>query len=424
MSKFIDSTGLTHLWGKIKNTFVAQEDGKGLSTNDFTNEDKARLDSIEVTTAASHYEGVRDNGETDSAAIARILAAAGATAAKDDTLVIKTLISDDKYSYTAFVYDGEKWAAMDGNYDAENVYFNKDIIITKAWGNITIPQGSGKATIPSNGKNVPDMLEAVLSQDQIPATKQPGVTVKISNGASSTPSGNAISVEAGTSITPKYQATLSAGGYTFGPATGVTATSWSIEDTKGNSSTESSGTFTAFKIAAGETYKVTATATHNGGAIPVTALEKEYPAGQIQAGSKSNSSPSITGYREGYFIGSLEDACVTGPADNKVVNITSAQIRSAAKKKGGNYSSGSVTWTVPVGAATVFIAVPSDKTGMTKVLNTTVNADMTTSFASTTVKVAGADGDTSSDYAADYTVWAYSPAEAYGSTANVTITLG
>ena len=61
---------------------------------------------------------------------------------------------------------------------------------------------------------------------------------------------------------------------------------------------------------------------------------------------------------------------------------------------------------------------------LAKVLNTTVNADMTESFIKQTVKVAGADNDTSSKYAKDYNVWVYTPAEAYGSTAALTITLG
>lgn len=59
MAKYLDSTGLTHLWAKIKNyvatyitglklgdTYVAKEDGKGLSTNDYTTEEKTKLAGI------------------------------------------------------------------------------------------------------------------------------------------------------------------------------------------------------------------------------------------------------------------------------------------------------------------------------------------------------------------------------------------
>lgn len=57
-----------------------------------------------------------------------------------DTAVVKALIADDpekpansKYSYTAYVYNKNKetpgWEAMDGNYNAKNVYFSDDIML-------------------------------------------------------------------------------------------------------------------------------------------------------------------------------------------------------------------------------------------------------------------------------------------------------
>lgn len=36
MAKYLNETGLSYFWGKLKAYFVAQEAGKGLSTNDFT----------------------------------------------------------------------------------------------------------------------------------------------------------------------------------------------------------------------------------------------------------------------------------------------------------------------------------------------------------------------------------------------------
>lgn len=43
MSKYLDNTGLSYFWQKIKNTFVKQEAGKQLSSNDFTDEEKQKL---------------------------------------------------------------------------------------------------------------------------------------------------------------------------------------------------------------------------------------------------------------------------------------------------------------------------------------------------------------------------------------------
>ena len=43
---------------------------------------------------------------------------------------------EEKYEYTAYVYEHPEWIAMDGNYNAENVYFDSDIIVTTKVGTI------------------------------------------------------------------------------------------------------------------------------------------------------------------------------------------------------------------------------------------------------------------------------------------------
>ena len=48
MLKFFDLSNLSYFWGKIKETFVMKEAGKGLSTNDFTNDEKSKLAGIEA----------------------------------------------------------------------------------------------------------------------------------------------------------------------------------------------------------------------------------------------------------------------------------------------------------------------------------------------------------------------------------------
>lgn len=50
MSKYLDNNGLLYLWGKIKSIVggkVDKVDGKGLSTNDFTDADKSKLSGLE-----------------------------------------------------------------------------------------------------------------------------------------------------------------------------------------------------------------------------------------------------------------------------------------------------------------------------------------------------------------------------------------
>ena len=53
--KYLDNAGLTQVWDAANDTFVAQEEGKGLSANDFTDEMKEKVNNAanaeEVATA-------------------------------------------------------------------------------------------------------------------------------------------------------------------------------------------------------------------------------------------------------------------------------------------------------------------------------------------------------------------------------------
>lgn len=54
LDKVLDDNGVLYLWNKIKAFFVAKEDGKGLSTNDYTDAEKTKLAGIEVH--ANYYK--------------------------------------------------------------------------------------------------------------------------------------------------------------------------------------------------------------------------------------------------------------------------------------------------------------------------------------------------------------------------------
>lgn len=59
MSKYLDNTGLSYFWQKIKSTFVKQEAGKQLSTNDFTNEEKQKLASLSTDIIITAQDGTK-----------------------------------------------------------------------------------------------------------------------------------------------------------------------------------------------------------------------------------------------------------------------------------------------------------------------------------------------------------------------------
>ena len=315
-----------------------------------------------------------------------------------DTAIVKTAIYTDaeneannKYSYTGYVYNGTAWTAMDGNYNADNVYFSDDMLVTKEIGYITLNNGQG--TIPSKGKNLSEVFEAMFVKEQNPTTTQPSVSLTFSE---------AKAYEVGTVVSPTYSAKFNAGSYTYGPATGVTVTSWEISDTAGNTASTASGSFDDVTVADNTNYKITAKANHTAGAIPLTNKKNEYAAGKIAAGNKTKVSGAITGYRS-FFYGVLDTSSAEAP-------LTSAIIRGLTN--GGAYNA-SKTFTLN-GSATakrIVIAVPSNSTraGLKEVILTSaMNTPVTDSYVKTTaaVKVEGVNGAT----AIDYTVWTYEPA--------------
>lgn len=338
--------------------------------------------------SAAHYEGVRADGESDNNVITRVLTAAGVTAEKDDIFVVKALIADGKYSYTAYVYDGSVWAAMDGNYSAENVYFADDLTYTAAIGVLTVPS-SGSGTISASGKNVRDVLASILAKEKNPSTTQPAVTITCTQlGA----------YEVGTSVTPAYVATLSAGSYTYGPATGVEATEWSVTDGTATKDT-ANGTFDVLTVGDSTNYGITATATHGDGAVPVTNIGNAYAAGKIAAGSKSGtayksasakSTTKITGYRNSFY----------GTLTAKDGELNSALVRGLSGKSGKALAAGnSFNLSIPVGAIRVVFAYPATLRDVSSVQDVNgMNAEVKTAFTKTVVSVEGANGYQAIDY--------------------------
>ena len=60
-NKLLDENRLAQLWGLIKGKFVQAETGKGLSTNDFTTDEKNKLANIEAGAKENIIEGIAVN---------------------------------------------------------------------------------------------------------------------------------------------------------------------------------------------------------------------------------------------------------------------------------------------------------------------------------------------------------------------------
>ena len=224
--------------------------GDGVHT--FSQIDKYFVSFDEVTKAiteatknlhtADVYEAEVDLGADKLAA----LKALATNPFKGDFGIVKEKLSPEgKYQYTAYIYDGANWAAMDGNYDAENVYFQKDITITAPIGVQTIPS-SGSKVLPTTGKNLKQVFDMIVAEEKNPSTTQPTVSLNSSNiGAK----------EVGTNIAIAYSFATNPGSYTYGPATGVTFSGYEATF-NGETLNTASGTFTSVQVVDGTSLSI------------------------------------------------------------------------------------------------------------------------------------------------------------------------
>lgn len=339
-----------------------------------------------------------------------------------DIAVVKTLISEGKYSYTSYVWNGSAWAAMDGNYNAENVYFDEDLISTYAIGNISLTNGQG--TIASTGKNLKEVWSAVFQKESNPTVDKPTVTLTATSNSEG---------EVGTTFNLPT-ATLKVtdiGSYTYGPTdTGVRFPIGSLTLKQSDKTTNSVSNTSEYKkdntitLTASDTkgttygdsaitYSFEATSKYkpNENVIPVTNLGNERPTQRIGYGATTNADGTITltvtgtpksttytGFRKMFW----------GTMQSKPETMSSADIRGlgglkdSAKANGVKTATGEKSLTIPVGAKRVVIAVPSART-MSKVLDVNdSNANIVGSFSSTKVQVNGSNNYTAAEYTVYY----------------------
>ena len=369
--------GTAH-WEDLKYSGVDEDTIKGII-------DKNRDNFTEVTP---------NEGESDAQALARMIT----NPKKGDMAVVIRIIAGDKKSYTAYVHNGTAFTAMDGNYSADNVYFDEDLTYTVQFGTLAKPAGSAK--FAATGKNVTQVLSALMAQEANPDKTNPAVSFSAQGGFGT--------VEIGTKRNLTYTAALSAGSYTYGPDTGITAQSWEVSCTGvADKKTTATGTFENI-VAEATAKKITAKATYGDGAIPVTNLGNAYAAGQIKAGSATANSNELKGVRYMFWGPMTED-----------IALNSASIRALSHKEAAANKT-LATFGAGAGAKKVVVAVPAGYKVNKVIMPSALNADVTALFVKqgTQIQVNGAE-----NYAATaYDVYVYQPASIdAGETYTVTI---
>jgi hypothetical protein len=315
-------------------------------------------------------------------------------------IVIKDLIADNVYSHTGYVFDGEHWSAMAGNYNAENVYFNNDFIFTENVGTVEVPADIGNVTVEAKGKNLKQFLSTLFAEEKSPVVTEPSATIALGS--------NTTSYEVGSTYSPSYTITFNGGSYSYGPAYTNVQPTYSVSDTKGNISALVADTFDPFTIEDSITYKITAKIDYSQGDIPLTNLGNPDEDSRIKAGTLTAvSSKTVSGYRKSFY----------GVLNHKdEYSIRSLNSSTSALKNGSSF-----TINLKADTKRVVIAYPASLQNLSSVLDyNDSNANIVEGFGEPEiVAVEGANGYD----AIDYKVYVLPFAEPYGTSNKFTVTI-
>lgn len=352
-------------------------------------------------TEERYFEVTPSAGQSHEDAIAA--AVNGVELNAGDIAIVKEVISGTTYQYTAYVFNGTAWAATDGNYSASNVYLKEDVTVTTKTGELAVN------TKIAAGTSLQDMLVQMLSQSKDPSKTAPSITA-----FSVTNNGSGDTFEAGTSITPKWESTFSAGSYTYKSTadkdsivpvsgTGVAATGWSITQDGAEIGSTEDGVGAEFVLGdSNVTFK--AKATYGAGNYALTNLNK-LPATDVRiaAGTTPEKSDTIYSFRK-MFAGGVTDA----------VEITSDVVRGLAT--GVQATTAATEFSAKVGDTKLIFAYPATLSTKEPTFEYfTMSWEGFAGFTkqTTTVNVADVRGGENGQKA--YTVYTYTPAGAFES---------
>lgn len=282
-----------------------------------------------------------------------------------DIGIVKAPISEGKYQYTAYVFNGSEWAAMDGNYSASNVFLKNTITLA---GDFDKVGNYSKGDTIAAGTSLESVLSGILQQELEPSVDYPSVSISANGGSG----------EVGSSYTvpTAILKVTDVGSYTYGPATGISfaignmklaegsdpATATNYVTNTGAMVENSTLTLKASgdKVLYADTsksYTFSGVGIYTDGAIPKTNLNNDCASKQIKSDSVeiANKTVSFFGYRYAFAGGT------------SAASIDSAVVRSMEAKKNSKTSmdaeSEALTFSAAAGTTKVFFAYPSTWSG-------------------------------------------------------------
>lgn len=279
--------------------------------------------------------------------------------------------------------------------NATNIDLTNNIIVTT-------PVGNYKKGQTVNAADLQTILMDMLSTDSDVSVNQPSISITLNNSGTK---------EVGSTFTPTYSVSKNVGAYgvtaSGSQATGVkfdtaTVTEAGRPSGENSSKTADSGSFDSFIVTDTTSYKLNVSASHSAGTegLPKTYLGKDQSKDAIQAGTKSNNSGAVTGYRA-MFYGML--------ADTDALN--SDKIRTLTN--GGIPSGRTITFKAADLASVKKFVVAIPASSNLKITSAKITSSMGADALSNYVRqekdigVEGADGYKTTK---PYKVWVYQPA--------------
>lgn len=313
----------------------------------------------------NEYEKISVCYETNISSKNYILSTLKENANNGDFLIIKTPINIDlsatpdestKFSYTAYVYSSgvDNWTAMDGNYNAENVYFDSDFLAAGEYtqiGNIE-KDINGTYQINSKGKSVKDLFTTIFTKTLQPTITEPTVSISLLQSGI---------LSVGQRVTPSYTINFSGGKYQYGPTdTGVTVSSLIIRDsnnvlvTKTNPTFPVTGTLNSITINENTNYSISISASYTDGVFANNNLGDETDS-YIKGKTITKTSSTIKSYIP-YYISVIPKT---------ITNITDETIKQYSVFSG--ICNNSITKNLIVGEhqsnpKAIVVAVPNETT--------------------------------------------------------------
>lgn len=352
----------------------------------------------EIVTASSAkiLQTIIASGETHDEAIDRIVKNSNIKPQTGDIVILQELIyGSNNYQRIAYIYNIDKWIALDGNYNAEKVYLSEDLTITADVG-VQKLNGAGSKTLNTAGKNLKEILNLLLVERKLPTYTPPAATIVCEQAGE---------YEVGTVITPSYTATFNPGSYSYDPKnyTGVEINSWTATfNSKTLNSNE--GSFESIVLTDDFEKNITVSINHTAGIAPKDNLgndivnEDELQVCQIPSGTKTANSKSIKSYRNIFYGSKLEP-----------INIESENIRQLTYQKVPSKNE-EFDIEITEGAKQVIIAIPKERELLKVADEVAFGTDILSKFKITTVEVDGA----TQGYKKEYNVYTYTPAAALG----------